>query len=41
LWKKIKTLMIELKRKKRKEKEGNEGRTQLSGQWKVPMFGGQ
>jgi len=26
---------------KKNEKEGGEGRSQLSGQWKVPMFGGQ
>jgi hypothetical protein len=25
---------------KEKEKEGGEGRPQLSGLWKVPMFGG-
>jgi hypothetical protein len=25
---------------KEKEKEGGEGRSQLCGQWKVPMFGG-
>jgi hypothetical protein len=25
---------------KEKEKEGGEGRSQLDGQWKVPMFGG-
>jgi len=24
---------------KEKEKEGSEGRSQLGGQWKVPMFG--
>jgi hypothetical protein len=26
---------------KEKEKEGGEERSQLDGQWKVPMFGGQ
>jgi len=25
---------------KEKEKKGGEGRSQLDGQWKVPMFGG-
>jgi hypothetical protein len=25
---------------KKKEKEGSERRSQLGGQWKVPMFGG-
>ncbi len=25
---------------KKKEKEGGEGRSQLGGQWKVPMLGG-
>jgi hypothetical protein len=33
--------MIRIYPFKEKEKEGGEGRSQLSGQWKVPMFGGQ
>jgi hypothetical protein len=32
--------MIRILPFKEKEKEGTEGRSQLSGQWKVSMFGG-
>jgi hypothetical protein len=32
--------MIQIGTFKVKEKEGGEGRLQLDGQWKVPMFGG-
>jgi hypothetical protein len=32
--------MIKIRVFKAKEKEGGEGRTQLGGQWKVPMFNG-
>jgi len=32
--------MIQISAFKVKEKEGGEGRLQLDGQWKVPMFGG-
>jgi hypothetical protein len=33
--------MIQIGTFKEKEKEGVEGRSQLGGQWKVPMFGDQ
>jgi hypothetical protein len=33
--------MIRIHFFKKKEKEGNEGKSQLGGQWKVPMLGGQ
>jgi hypothetical protein len=33
--------MIRIHPFKKKEKEGGERRSQLGGQWKVPMFGGQ
>jgi hypothetical protein len=32
--------MIQIPPFKEKKKEGGEGRSQLGGQWKVPMFGG-
>ncbi len=35
-----KPLMIWIRPFKEKEKEGGEGRSQLNGQWKVPMLGG-
>jgi len=33
--------MIRIHLFKKKEKEGGVGRSQLGGQWKVPMLGGQ
>jgi len=32
--------MIQIRRLKKNEKEGGEGKSQLNGQWKVPMLGG-
>jgi len=32
--------MIRIRPLKKNEKEGCEGRSQLGGQWKVPLFGG-
>jgi hypothetical protein len=32
--------MIQIRTSKEKEKEGGEGKPQLDGLWKVPMFGG-
>jgi hypothetical protein len=32
--------MIQIHPRKEKEKEGCEGRSQLDGQWKVPLLGG-
>jgi hypothetical protein len=33
--------MIRIRPFKEKEKKGGEGKSQLDGQWKVPIFGGQ
>jgi hypothetical protein len=37
---KKKPKIIQIHAFEKKEKEGGEGRPQLNGQWKVPMFGG-
>jgi hypothetical protein len=38
---KRKSLIFWIRLFKKKEKGGGEGRSQLGGQWKVPMLGGQ